>query len=65
MKFMLLKVMVANGSPVPLFETDDERCAFVIRLPVHTQAQVTSPVASMNVTDQVTDQVSDERIQRS
>ncbi len=57
MKFMLLKVMAANGSPAPLFEPDDERCAFVIRLPVHTQAQVTSPLASMDVTDQVSDEV--------
>lgn len=27
--------MAANGSPVPLFETDEDRLAFVIRLPRH------------------------------
>ncbi len=52
----ILKVMAANGSPPPQFETDDDRCAFVIRLPVHPQAQ--QPTA--RVTDQVTDQVTDE-----
>lgn len=31
----ILKVMAANGSPAPLFETDDERASFVVRLPVH------------------------------
>jgi predicted HTH transcriptional regulator len=30
----ILKVMEQNGSPPPIFETDDERIAFVIRLPV-------------------------------
>lgn len=49
--------MAANGSLAPLFETDDERASFVIRLPVHTLAQVTSPVATDQVTDQVTDEV--------
>ena len=27
--------MKANGSPVPVFETDDERSYFLIRLPAH------------------------------
>lgn len=31
----ILRVMQANGSPVPVFETDDERSSFLIRLPVH------------------------------
>ena len=35
----ILKAMVTNGSPVPLFETDDDRCAYLIRLPVHPLAQ--------------------------
>lgn len=30
----ILKVMAANGSPAPLFESDDDRLSFVIRLPV-------------------------------
>ncbi len=45
----ILKVLVANGSPAPLFETDDDRSAYVIRLPVHPLAQVPA--------DQITDQV--------
>ena len=31
----ILKEMAANSSPAPLFETDDDRLAFVIRLPRH------------------------------
>ena len=27
--------MAANGSPAPLFESDDDRLSFVIRLPCH------------------------------
>jgi len=34
----ILKVMAANGSPAPLFETDDDRLSFVIRLPSHPLA---------------------------
>lgn len=32
--------MAANGSPAPLFETDDDRLSFVIRLPRHPLALV-------------------------
>ena len=42
----------ANGSPPPVFETDDERASFVIRLPVHVGARV--------ATDQVTGEVTGE-----
>lgn len=35
--------MAANGSPPPLFETDDDRCAYVIRLPVHPLAEQITP----------------------
>ena len=45
----ILKEMAANGSPPPVFETDDERASFVIRLPVHAGARV--------ATDQVTGEV--------
>ncbi len=41
----ILKAMEQNGSPPPIFETDDERIAFVIRLPVQPvflQAQAAS-----------------------
>jgi ATP-dependent DNA helicase RecG len=43
----ILRAMRANGSPVPKFQTDDDRTSFLIRLPVHPQAK---PVE----TDQVT-----------
>jgi ATP-dependent DNA helicase RecG len=38
----ILKAMAANGSPAPLFETDDDRLAFVIRLPRHPLSLVPS-----------------------
>jgi len=53
----ILKVMSANGSPAPLFETDDDRCAYVIRLPVHPLAQQPAGDVSEQVTPQVTPQV--------
>ncbi len=31
----ILEEMAANGSPAPLFETDDDRLTFVIRLPCY------------------------------
>ena len=46
----ILKAMVANGSRAPLFETDDDRLSFVIRLPCH-------PLVVSHVTPQVTPQV--------
>ena len=49
----ILKQMAANGSPVPLFETDEDRCAYVIRLLVHPLAEQ----ATGQVTPQVTPQV--------
>ena len=36
----ILRVMAANGSPVPEFVTDDERSSFLIRLPIHERAAV-------------------------
>jgi ATP-dependent DNA helicase RecG len=48
----ILKVMAANGSPAPLFETDDERASFVVRLPVH-------PLAKQPPTDVTTDVTTD------
>jgi ATP-dependent DNA helicase RecG len=41
----ILKVMAANGSPTPVFESDDERTSFVIRLPLHPLAQ--QPIAQV------------------
>jgi len=51
----ILKVMAANGSPAPLFESDDERLSFVIRLPSHPLA-----VGEITPTAQVTAQVTEE-----
>lgn len=52
----ILKEMAANGSPAPLFETDDDRLSFVIRLPRHPLALVPATAAEQ-VTGQVTGQV--------
>ena len=52
----ILKEMAANGSPAPLFETDDDRLSFVIRLPRHPLALVHSG-GTQQVTTQVTTQV--------
>lgn len=52
----ILKVMTANGSPAPVFETDDERLSFVVRLPSHPALSAgLAPTAQ--VTEQVTEQV--------
>jgi ATP-dependent DNA helicase RecG len=51
----ILKVMAANGSPAPMFETDDDRLSFVIRLPAHPAA-----AAENKPTPQVTPQVTPE-----
>lgn len=48
----ILKVMAANGSPAPLFESDDDRLSFVIRLPCHPLA-----VGEITPTAQVTREV--------
>ena len=44
--------MAANGSPAPLFETDDDRLSFVIRLPAHPAAAVEN-ASTPQVTPQV------------
>jgi len=36
----ILRAMATNGSPLPLFETDENRCSYVIRLPVHPLAKL-------------------------
>ena len=41
----ILKVMGENGSGKPEFETDDDRSYFLVRLPVHPQADMTPKVA--------------------
>lgn len=52
----ILRVMKANGSPEPVFETDDERSYFLIRLPVH-QGGLVNKEAVVEVTPEVTEQV--------
>ena len=53
----ILKVMAANGSPAPLFETDDDRCSCAIRLPVHALAQQPADRVTTDVTMDVTTDV--------
>lgn len=52
----ILKAMAANGSSPPKFETDDDRAAYLIRLPVHPSAQAAPPDVS-EVTTEVTTEV--------
>lgn len=52
----ILKEMANNGSPAPLFETDDDRLSFVIRLPRHPLALVPS-ADTTQVTGEATPQV--------
>lgn len=49
----ILKEMAANGSPTPLFETDDDRLSFVIRLPRHPLSLVPTGEVTTQVTAQV------------
>lgn len=48
--------MAANGSPAPLFESDEDRLSFVIRLPAHPSA-LSENAHPPQVTPQVTPQV--------
>ncbi|WP_197911855.1 Fic family protein [Kineobactrum salinum] len=51
----ILRVMAANGSSAPVFDTDEGRSWFLIRLPVH------AGFAQMDqVTEQVTEQVAEQ-----
>ena len=59
----ILKEMAANGSPPPVFETDDERASFVIRLPVHPGALAATGEVTGVVTGVVTGEV--ERLLRA
>lgn len=49
----MLKAMAANGSPAPQFETDDDRLAYLVRLPVHPLAQQPTDQVTMDVTPEV------------
>lgn len=50
----ILKVMKGNGSPPPEFKTNDDRSYFLIRLPVHPEAE---GLEKMRVKTQVETQV--------
>ena len=51
----ILRVMKTNGSPAPVFETDEDRSYFLIRLPVHNGCVDAVQVAE--VTPEVTSEV--------
>lgn len=46
--------MTANGSPAPLFETDDERASVVVRLPVNPLTEQPTADVTTDVTMDVT-----------
>ena len=49
----ILKVMAPNGSPAPLFESDEDRLSFVIRLPCHPLARPVPPEVTGEVAPEV------------
>ena len=54
----ILRAMRANGSPAPVFESDDERIWFLTRLPVHEHVHIRpTPQATEHETAQDTPQV--------
>ena len=57
----ILRAMRQNGSPVPVFESDEDRTWFLVRLPVHERADL-GPTEhdAQQVTDQDTDQDTDQ-----
>ncbi len=55
----LLKAMATNGLPAPLFETDEDRLSFVVRLPHHPLSLV-PPVGAGEVTGEVAGEVAGE-----
>ncbi|MDO4697937.1 MAG: putative DNA binding domain-containing protein [Pasteurellaceae bacterium] len=52
----IIKVMAENGSPSAIFESDEERSYFLIRLPIHPEMAGTDPATDL-ATDLATDQV--------
>lgn len=50
----ILRAMRQNGSPEPVFESDEDRTWFLVRLPVHERVSLG---ATAHETDQGTDQV--------
>lgn len=56
----LLKAMKANGSPPPIFETNDSRRTCLVRLPAHPLALLGTMEVTPQVAPQVTPQVTPE-----
>ena len=54
----ILRTMAANGSPVPEFETDDERSSYLVRLLAHPRAGTSDAEANDILTGLSRDQVS-------
>ena len=53
----ILRAMKKNGSPMPTFETDDERTYFLVKLPIHQKAMLDESVIEQNtLTPQATPQ---------
>lgn len=53
----ILRAMKKNGSPMPTFETDDERTYFLVKLPIHQKAMLDESVIEQNTfTPQATPQ---------
>lgn len=59
-----VKAMDENGSPQPVFETDDENSYFVSTLPIHSQAVsgVTSGAATPTLTPEVVEFLNDKAV---
>jgi ATP-dependent DNA helicase RecG len=53
----ILQAMKNNGSPLPEFESDDDRTHFLIRLPVHERADRITPHVTPHVPPHVTPHV--------
>ncbi len=52
----MVKAMQANGSPLPVFETDDDRVSYLVRLPVHPSSAMPETAATgARATDVTTD----------
>ena len=57
----IFRAMHKNGSPNPIFESDEDRAGFLVRLPVHERAIVrANGRGSEQVTPQVTEQVGEQ-----
>jgi ATP-dependent DNA helicase RecG len=56
----MVKAMQANGSPMPVFETDDDRVSYLVRLPAHPstiQPETAVGPGTTDVTPEVTPEV--------